>query len=351
MDRARLQDILGRFPELTIGVLGDFFLDYYLIIDPALSEVSLETGLEAYQVVERRCSPGAAGTVCNNLSALGTGTMLAIGAIGEDGNGYELKKGLVACGVSIDHLVESPELFTPTYTKPMVREADGTEREINRQDIKNRKPLPPEAEERIVEELRSCVGDVDGIIIADQVQERNCGVITDGMRDEIARLAEEHPEKVFCADSRVRIGEFRGIMLKPNRHEAVTAVDPSHEGEVSLALAEKCGTELLGRTGKPVFVTLGEKGVLVCTEGGATHVPGVPLTGSIDIVGAGDATMAGIVLSLCAGATPEEAALVGNLVAAITIQQIGTTGTASAEEVLARFQETRQHLGWQPRLH
>ena len=349
MDRARLQDILGRFPKLTIGVLGDFFLDYYLIIDPALSEVSLETDLEAYQVVERRCSPGAAGTVCNNLSALGTGTMLAIGAIGEDGNGYELKKGLVERGVSIEHLVESPELFTPTYTKPMVREADGTEREINRQDIKNRTPLPAQVEERVIEELRSCVGDADGIIVADQVQERNCGVITDGMRDEIERLAGEHRDTVICADSRVRVGEFRGMMLKPNRHEAATAVDPSHEGEVSLALAEKCGTELLARTGKPVFVTLGEKGVLVCTERGATQVPAVRVMGEIDIVGAGDATMSGIVLSLCAGASPEEAALVGNLVASITIQQLGTTGTASAEEVLARFQETQQDLGWQPR--
>ncbi|MFQ5809619.1 MAG: PfkB family carbohydrate kinase [Armatimonadota bacterium] len=342
MDSARLRQILDRFPRLTIGVLGDFFLDYYLIIDPALSEVSLETGLEAYQVIERRCSPGAAGTVCNNLSALGAGTMLAIGAIGEDGNGYELKKGLVERGVNIEHLVENPELFTPTYTKPMVREGDGTEREINRQDIKNRGPLWDSVQDRIIEGLRAAVKWVDGIIIADQVQERNCGVVTDRMRDEIARLAEEHPEKVFCADSRVRIGEFRGIMLKPNRHEAAAAVDPEHDGDVSLALAEKCGTELVGRTGKPVFVTVGQEGIIACTDRAAVRVPAVRVTGEIDIVGAGDATMAGIVLSLCAGATPEEAALVANLVASITIQQFATTGTASREQVLARLEDAQQ---------
>jgi sugar/nucleoside kinase (ribokinase family) len=112
-------------------------------------------------------------------------------------------------------------------------------------------------------------------------------------------------------------------------------------GDVSLELAAQCGQELSHRAGKPVFVTVAEHGVLVCTEAACTHVPGVRVTGEVDIVGAGDATMAGIVLALCAGATPEEAALVGNLVASITIQQIGTTGTATAEQVLARFEEAQ----------
>ena len=60
-------------------------------------------------------------------------------------------------------------------------------------------------------------------------------------------------------------------------------------------------------------------------------------TGKIDIVGAGDACTSGIVASLSSGATAEEAAFVGNLTSSITIQIIGTTGTASRDEILARF--------------
>jgi sugar/nucleoside kinase (ribokinase family) len=63
------------------------------------------------------------------------------------------------------------------------------------------------------------------------------------------------------------------------------------------------------------------------------------VTGPIDIVGAGDSTTAGIVSALCAGATPADAAHIGCLVASITIQQIGVTGTASPEQVLIRFHE------------
>ena len=65
----------------------------------------------------------------------------------------------------------------------------------------------------------------------------------------------------------------------------------------------------------------------------------VPVTGKIDIVGAGDSATAGLVSALCSGANPAEAAVIANLVASITIQQLGTTGTASPEQVRARLAE------------
>src|SRR5438552_14280895 len=117
----RLEETLGRLPALRILVLGDFFLDKYLVTDPDLSEPSLETGLEARQVVEVRCSPGAAGTVTNNLSALGIGDIHALGIIGDDGEGFALLKGLLGTGVKIEWLTPSSDRFTPTYTKPIVR--------------------------------------------------------------------------------------------------------------------------------------------------------------------------------------------------------------------------------------
>src|SRR5438132_366608 len=93
---AVLEQILGRLPQLTVGVLGDLFLDRYLDIDAALTEPSLETGLDAYQIVRVRPSPGAAGTVINNLLALGVGRICVISVIGDDGEGYELRRILEA---------------------------------------------------------------------------------------------------------------------------------------------------------------------------------------------------------------------------------------------------------------
>jgi sugar/nucleoside kinase (ribokinase family) len=70
-------------------------------------------------------------------------------------------------------------------------------------------------------------------------------------------------------------------------------------------------------------------------------VPAIPLhpDTKIDIVGAGDACSSGIVTALSCGANPREAAFLGNLVAANTIQVIGTTGTATRNQVLAMYDE------------
>jgi len=341
MSEARLRELLDAFPRLRLLVVGDYFLDKYLVMDPSLAETSLETGLAANQVVAKRCSPGAAGTVMSNLAALGIGTLHAVGAIGDDGEGYDLKRGLRERGVHLDYLVESGEVFTPTYTKPMRCEG-GTEREMERLDIKNRKPLPAALEARVLDVLRRAVPEVEGVIVADQVQERNFGVVTDGVRAELTRLAARYPEKVFFADSRVRIGEFRGVVVKPNRMEAAEALGVAGAGDLSREELASLGRQLAKRTGQPVILTLSHEGSLVCTAEGVQHVPAFPVEGEIDPVGAGDSTTAGAVAARCAGSTWEEAALVGNLVASVTVQKLGTTGTASPGEVLERLRV----VGW-----
>src|SRR5712691_561910 len=89
-----IEQILATIPQRTIGVLGDLFLDRYLDLDAALTEPSIETGLDAYQVVGVRSYPGAAGTVINNLVALGVQRVCPIALIGDDGEGYELCQAL-----------------------------------------------------------------------------------------------------------------------------------------------------------------------------------------------------------------------------------------------------------------
>src|SRR3954470_9614146 len=98
--------VLARLPALAIGVVGDLFLDRYLDLDARLTEPSLETGLDAYQVVRVRAYPGAAGTGINNRAALGVGTVLPVAVIGDDGEGYELRQALATLpAVRADHVV------------------------------------------------------------------------------------------------------------------------------------------------------------------------------------------------------------------------------------------------------
>ena len=67
------------------------------------------------------------------------------------------------------------------------------------------------------------------------------------------------------------------------------------------------------------------------------EVPAYPVSGPIDSVGAGDSSSAAMACALASGASLIEAAAFGNLVASITIQQIGTTGTATPAQVRERW--------------
>ena len=336
---ARLEGILAGFEAARIVVMGDFFLDQYLEIDPALDETSLETGLAARQVVSVRCQPGGAGNVVANLAALGVGEVICLGFIGDDGEGYELTRALRAFGANTEGLLARPDRFTPTYRKPVVRQSDGGLSELERLDTKNREPTPPDIEEALIARLREFAPQVQAVVAQDQVQEVDSGGITRRVREELARLALAHPEVTWFVDSRVRAGEFRGVIVKPNREEVCAAVHPGRSGH-DAGEAPSCARNLSARTGAPVYLTMGAEGSAVVTEGETARVPAVPVTGAIDIVGAGDSATAGIVSALASGAGLQEAAAVGNVVASITVQQLGTTGTVRQEQVRARFAES-----------
>jgi bifunctional ADP-heptose synthase (sugar kinase/adenylyltransferase) len=335
-----LQRILHALPKLSIGVLGDLFLDRYLDIDARLTEPSLETGLDAYQVIRVRSIPGAAGTVTNNLAALGVGKVHVVSIIGDDGEGYELQQALRALRtVDFAGLTITADRRTPTYTKPMLSAAGASPRELNRLDIKNRIPIPVALEGKMLRALDQIWPEVDALIVLDQVSEPNCGVVTDRIRARLAELGDSDPAKPILADSRERIGQFRNVASKPNQTECLRAVGSDTPSIEDAAL------NLAAKTGRPVFCTCGKQGIILAEPGPrqarTTRVPGYPVTGPIDIVGAGDSTSAAIACAVASGATRREAAAFGCLVASITIQQIGTTGTATPEQIRARWKETQ----------
>ena len=332
----RLDEILAAFDRLRIAVIGDFFLDKYLDIDPSLAEVSIETGKTAHQVVSIRHSPGAAGTVVCNLAALGIGRLHAVGFCGEDGEGFDLRQDLETLGCSTAGLHTTPTRNTPTYLKPRDQGTLGLEGEHNRYDTKNRRPTDPAIEKAIVTSLDEVLPEVDAVIALDQVEEPECGVLTSSVREALATRAEEHPEVVFWADSRLRIRQFRSVLIKPNQFEAVGMENPPPGEEIEPDRLLEAVATMRSETGAPICVTRGPHGMYV-TDPEPTLIPGVTVNGPIDPTGAGDSATAGAVTALCAGASLPEAALVGNLVASITIQQLATTGTASQKQVRERL--------------
>ena len=339
ISEARLKTILNHFQDQRVLVVGDFYLDAYWYIDKTRSTLSLETPWHTNPVVEQRYSPGAAGTVTNNLKALGVGTVYTLGVIGEDGFGQTLLNCLQTNGCLTDFMVQTPNRVTPTYLKPIHRGYEDLETEGPRFDIENQSPMAIEVEASVIDALQVCIPLVDGIIVGDQMPLENLGVVTTRVRDVLCKLALASPEKFFFADSRTRIGHYKNAIIKPNRFEAKRAVQPEWSGqEVDIAAAKQCAVTLAAQTQNTVYITLGENGILVYHKGEFTHIHGIPIADETDPVGAGDSVSAGLVATLCSLGVDAavEAAYIGNLVASITVTKIGTTGTASPTEILER---------------
>ncbi|HUT91676.1 MAG TPA: PfkB family carbohydrate kinase [Thermoguttaceae bacterium] len=333
----RLQELLERFPRVRIAVIGDFFLDKYLDVDPSLAEPSLETGKIAHQVTGIRHSPGAAGTIVSNLAALGAGRLHAVGFTGDDGESYDVRRGLGALGCSTDHLHCDPGRMTPTYLKPRDKTDPSLGGEHSRYDTKNRTHTSAPLAQKILDSLDALLAELDAVIIADQVEEEDCGVVTARVRDAVADRAKRRPQVVFWADSRRRIRRFQRVIIKPNQFEAVGQENPPPDATVPFDALAPAIERLRARTGAPVCVTRGEQGTVV-SDPEPTVVPGVRVEGPIDPTGAGDSVTAAAVLALASGAELPEAALVGNLVASITIQQLATTGTARPDQLPERLE-------------
>jgi rfaE bifunctional protein kinase chain/domain len=325
MNSSRFEEITSRYADLRIAVVGDYSCDRYLEIDPSREEVSIETGLPVHNVTKVRAQPGASGTVLNNLVALGIKEIWPIGFCGDDGEGFELQRALKKLpGVQMDYFFESDQQCTFTYCKPIVMEAGQRPRELNRLDSKNWNPTPKALQEKLAAAVRALASEVDVMIVLDQVDEPESGVVTQSL---LAAIDEIKSQTLVIGDSRRGLKNWPHIIYKMNTDELARLT----EGEPKTA-----AIELAQYSGQPVFVSMAKNGILSASPNGTiTHSPALPVRGEIDIVGAGDAVTANLAVALATDAKIPEALELANTAASVVIHKLGTTGTASRAEIRA----------------
>lgn len=333
MNASRFQEITEQYSQLKVAIVGDFCLDRYFEIDPDLSEVSIETGLEVHNVTQVRTQPGAGGTVLNNLSALGVGEILPIGFCGEDGEGWLLERALKERRhVCLDYFLRTGKRKTFTYSKPLVMESGKAPRELNRLDQKNWSETPAEVSSLIAESIRAVSDRVDAIIVMDQVDVPNTGVLTPIVLDCLKGVARGNPSLPVIADSRQGLSHYPPFSFKMNANELQLMVD---SGVIlSRAAIESEAERLAVSNQRPAFITLAEKGIIGAAPGEvARHVSCFPVQGEIDIVGAGDSVTANLAAAMAAHSTVPEAMELAMAAASVVIHQLGTTGTADCGQI------------------
>ena len=325
----RVREILDRITRVRVAVCGDFCLDAYWMLNPRGGEVSAETGLPAEAVGRHYYSLGGAANVVANLAALRPAHIRAVGIVGDDIFGRELLRQLRELGVDTAGMVVQHGRFdTVTYGKRY-----GEDGEAPRLDFGFFNERSPETDASVLAHLRQAIEQCDAVIFNQQVP----GGLSEAFIDGLNALAGAYPQKIVVCDSRHYGSRFRHIHRKTNDAEAARLNGIALEPAVhpSLAEIESYATRLFAESGKPVFITRGARGILTVADTGVHMEPGIQLLAKTDTVGAGDTVTSALALCLGAGLSPAEAAGFANFAAAVTVQKLFRTGTASPEEVLA----------------
>ena len=329
MVKTNIAGILEKIKNVKIAIYGDFCLDAYWIMDPAGSEISVETGLHAESVASQKYSPGGAGNVVANVAALNPKEINLIGVIGNDIHGRELSRQLKELGADTSLFTIQAENFeTYTYTKKIL---DGKEEPRIDFGLNNERTI--ETDEEILKNIRFALENYDVLIFNQQVQG---SLNNESFISEVNKLFDEFNDKIVILDSRHYNSKFRNIYRKLNEVEAgvLLGKDVKPRDFVAFTDIKKYGTEIYEQYHKPVFVSCGSRGIITSDKSGVDEIPGIQILKQIDTVGAGDTAISALALCLAAGIKPATAAIFANLAAAVTIKKLYTTGTASGNEIL-----------------
>jgi len=329
MNEQRIREISTRIRDVKVAVYGDFCLDAYWILDPRGSEVSLETGLQARAVGGHYYSLGGASNVVANLAALEPAAIQVIGVIGDDIFGRELTRQFQELGVDTTRLIIQQEDFdTVVFGKPYL---EGSEQP--RMDFGFFNKRTEATDRALLDGIRNALETADSLIVNQQVP----GSITnESFIDGANALFEEFCDKIILLDSRHFGHKFRNIYRKTNDFEAahLNNVDVKLDDVLTLADVKQYAENLHKQFNRPVFLTRGPRGIVTVDGDGVHEVPGIQLLKKLDIVGAGDTVTSALALCLGAGVAPAEASAFANFAAAVTVQKLFQTGTASASEII-----------------
>ena len=325
----RVQEILEKLKNVNIAVYGDFCIDAYWIMNPEGSEISVETGLKAEAVSCHHYSLGGASNIIANIAALKPANIQVVGVIGDDIYGRELIRQFESMNVDTRSLVVQKENFdTYTFAKRYVNE-----HEQPRIDFGFYNKRSQATDKTLLKSLKLVIQQCDVVIFNQQVP----GSITNKkFIREVNRLFHQFDNKIVLLDSRHYGDQFQNIFRKINDLEAaeLNNVDVQPDDHILFEDIERYIQKLFTMFNKPVIVTRGERGMAVIDNDGIKAVDGIRLINKLDTVGAGDTVTSALALCLGAGIKLSEAAEFANLAAAVTVQKLYQTGTASGDEIL-----------------
>ncbi|HTQ81268.1 MAG TPA: PfkB family carbohydrate kinase [Thermoanaerobaculia bacterium] len=324
----RLLALVDRMAGQPIAMLVDLVADRFITGTP--KRISREAPVLILSYEGEMLTPGGGANAVANVAALG-GRPLPLGVVGDDPHGRELTAALAERGVETSGILTRAGFRTPTKVRILGGGRHSIKQQIVRYDIEDHLTLS--AGERLALTSRLAAWGADEGVRVAILSDYGYGAVEPGLLPEVRQVL--GPVAILVGDSRYRLGEFAGLDgATPNLEEAEALLGGSLEGEGDRLGAG--GRRLLERLGtRFLLITRGSRGMSLFTAEAPDRPAHLPVHGAdqvADVTGAGDTVIGTFALALAAGATPLEAALLGNYAGGVVVMKMGTA-TLSPDEL------------------
>jgi rfaE bifunctional protein kinase chain/domain len=327
IDKGRLIKLLPRLRERHIVVIGDVFLDKYVV--GRATRLSREAPIPVLEFERRFYLPGGAANPSSNIVALG-GIARQVGVVGDDETGQQLLQQLREAGIDTTGVVTDPSRPTTTKTRIVAQGTLRFPQQLARIDHLDRCPVGKDVEGALIAHLETLVPQADAVLVSDY----RTGVVSETVVAAVLDVARRH-DRLATVDSQGNLQKFHTFdLVKCNHAEAqdVTGRTLSSEDDF-----QRAGEILLKELGaQAVVITRGPEGMALIGTGSLfqeyTHLPAANRSEVFDVTGAGDTVIAVLTLALAAGVDLLAAARLANYAAGLVVRKLGNA-TASPEEL------------------
>lgn len=333
MKTAKFRQIIKRFSQAKILVLGDLILDEFIWGDVA--RISPEAPVPVVWAKKRSFMPGGAANVASNLRSLGARVSIA-GVVGRDHNRDVMLKQLHKKGIDTQAIFTEASRHTTLKSRIFARH-----QQVVRLDWEHIDPIKKSTQSKICEFVFKNMKNFDGIIIEDYGK----GVIDRLLLERIISCTRKVNKIISVDPKEDHFHYYQGVTaITPNRKETENAVrylkikDKENKFKVyddglsTPTKIKKAGYAILKHLNlQCLLVTLGEEGMWIFQKDHKDHHIPTVAQEVFDVSGAGDTVIATFTLGLCCGADQSEAAHLANFAAGIVVGKVGVATTTKLE--------------------
>ncbi len=318
-----MNNILERFKEARILVIGDLMTDLYIWGEAR--RLSREAPVPVVSVEAEEYRLGGAANVANNIKVLGAEVYLC-GLTGYDDAAHRFRKAASEAGIDTGGIFPVEDRVTTTKVRVMSKEY---RQQLLRMDYETTEPPGQEDLASMRKYVESHIGHVDALIISDYAK----GMFSnEEFSRELASLGESGSPIVVVDSKSTHLSYYnRASVLTLSYKEAERFLRRS--GQRPPATLEDFGGRVRAIVGsKNLLLVREEQDVTVFGAAGETINCSIRTQELLDSTGLRDTVVGAFALSLVAGADRKTAMSITTAAAAKVASKVGTA-TVTLEEL------------------